>query len=62
MGLTEIPAGYMSQNTGGMAMDHHHHLHQQQHMQHLQHHEKDKMNSKKKMHLLKKIKKRFGLG
>ncbi|XP_075146037.1 E3 ubiquitin-protein ligase neur isoform X1 [Haematobia irritans] len=68
MGLTEIPAGYMTQNsgTGGqvLVMDHHHHhhhLHVQQQHNLDQHHEKDKMSSKKKMHLLKKIKKRFGL-
>lgn len=66
MGLTEMPAGYMTQNSGNghvMVMDHHHHHHL--HVQHVDshhHQEKDKMSSKKKMHLLKKIKKRFGLG
>ncbi|KAL9896611.1 protein neuralized isoform X1 [Glossina fuscipes] len=48
MGLSEIPANYMPQNTGAQLMA-------------FDHHDKDKMSNKKKMHLLKKIKKRFGL-
>ncbi|BFF89447.1 protein neuralized [Drosophila madeirensis] len=85
MGLSDIPANYMTQgshphlNHPHLSSHHHHQHHNQQNHQHngtpaqqaahvlaMESNEllmstKDKLSSKKKMHLLKKIKKRFGL-
>ncbi|XP_060645383.1 protein neuralized isoform X1 [Drosophila nasuta] len=77
MGLSDIPANYMQQQPSQMLQHHlqqqqHHHnaaaaaAAAAAHVLAMENNElmmspKDKMSSKKKMHLLKKIKKRFGL-